>query len=54
MDFAEYLRKSGVSENSKFIELKGIVILVKLDEMYSILKSLLANGYWSRRESGTG
>ena len=47
MDFAEHLRKkSDVSENSKvymvhFYEIefmKYIVILVKPDEMYSILK----------------
>ena len=44
MDFAEYLRKSNVSE---FImtdiyekdSMKGIVILVKVDETYNILKS---------------
>ena len=38
----------------KFIEMKGIVILVKVDEMYNILKSLLATGYWSRDEGGIG
>ena len=27
---------------TKVIEMKGIVILVKLDEMYNILKSVLA------------
>ena len=32
--------------------MKGIVILVKVDEMYNILKSLLAIGYWSRDEGG--
>ena len=42
MDFAEYLRKSGVSETSKVYLIKGIVILVKVDEMYNILKRLLA------------
>ena len=52
MDFADYLRKSGVS--AKFIEMKDIVILVKLDEMYNILKSLLATGYWSRHKDGIG
>ena len=48
MDFAEHIRKSGVSENRKvyilldFYEMdfmKSIVILVKVDEMYNILKS---------------
>ena len=46
MDFVEYLRKSLVSENSKvyygrFLRngLKDIVILVKVDEMRSILTS---------------
>ena len=47
MDFAEHLRKSDVSENSKVYMvdvykmdfMKGIVILVKVDEMYNILKS---------------
>ena len=28
--------------------MKGIVIFVKVDEMYSILKSLLTNRFWSR------
>ena len=48
LDFAEHIRKSGVSENRKvyilldFYEMdfmKSIVILVKVDEMYNILKS---------------
>ena len=52
MDLEEYFTKSGVSENSKFIQEKGIVILVKVDETYNILKSLLATGYWSRHEGG--
>ena len=48
MDFAEHIRKSGVSENRKvyilldFYEMdfmKSIVILVKVEEMYNILKS---------------
>ena len=47
MDFAEYLRKSDVSENSKVYYGRflrnglhvAIVILVKVDEMYNILKS---------------
>ena len=28
--------------------MKGIVILVKVDEIYKILKSTLANDFWSR------
>ena len=43
MDFAEHLRKSDVQETAKFIEMKGIVILVKVDERYNILKSLTYN-----------
>ena len=47
MDFAEHLRKSDVSENKKVFMvdfhgidfIKGIVILVKVDEMYNILNS---------------
>ena len=55
MDSSESLRKS-VSQisNVKFIMgdfykmdfMNGIVILVKVDEMYNILKSLLAISYW--------
>ena len=55
MDSSESLRKS-VSQisNVKFIMgdfykmdfMNGIVILVKEDEMYNILKSLLAISYW--------
>ena len=56
MNFAKYLRKSDVSENSKVYMvdiyemdfMKGIVILVKVDEMYKILKSPLANHFWSK------
>ena len=32
--------------------MKGIVILVKVNKMHSILKSLLATGYWWRDEIG--
>ena len=49
MDFAECLRKSVVSEQV----LKDIAILAKADEIYNILKSLLATGDWSRHEDGT-
>ena len=61
MDSSESLRKS-VSQisNVKFIMgdfykmdfMNGIVILVKEDEMYNILKSLLAISYWQRDEGG--
>ena len=34
--------------------MKSIDILVKVDEIYNILKSLLATGYWSRYEFGIG
>ena len=34
--------------------MKVNVILVKVDEMYNILKSMPATGYWSRHESGYG
>ena len=33
---------------------KGIVILVNIDEIDNILKSLLATGYWPRDEDETG
>ena len=56
MDFAEYLRKSEGSENSevyygRFLRNglhESIVRLAKVDEMYKILKSWLANRFWSR------
>ena len=34
--------------------MKGIDMLVKVDEMYNILKTLLATRYWSRDEGGIG
>ena len=48
MNFAEYLKKSNVSENRKVIManfykmdlMKGIAILVKVDDMYNTLKSV--------------
>ena len=61
MDFAEYIRRSDVSGSTKkfimanFYEidfLKGIVILVNVDEMCKILKSLQANSFWSRDKGG--
>ena len=56
MDFAEYLENQTFQRSGKFIEMKGIVILikVKVNDMYNILKSLLATGYSSRDEGGTG
>ena len=36
MDFAECLRKLGVQRTAKFIEMKSIVILVKVDENCNI------------------
>ena len=32
--------------------MKGIVSLVKVDDMYKVLKSPLANRFWSRDEIG--
>ena len=34
--------------------MKGIVLLVKVNEMGKILKSLLTNSFWSRDEGGSG
>ena len=64
MDFAKYLRKLDVSEKSDFQKffmvdfyemdfMKGIVKLVKVDEMYIIFKSA-SLVYWSRNEDGIG
>ena len=33
--------------------MNDIVILAKVDNMYNILKSLLATGYWSRHEGAS-
>ena len=64
MEFAEHLRKSDLLENSKFITIdsyemdfmKVIVILVKVDKMYNILRSagMLLVCYWSRDEDEIG
>ena len=64
VDFAEHLRKSDLSENSKFItidsyeidSMKVIVILVKVDKMYNILRSagMLLVCYWSRDKDEIG
>ena len=48
------LQNQEFQRTAKFIQEKDIVILVKVDEMYNILKSLLATGYWSRHEGGIG
>ena len=45
MNFAEFIRKLGVSENILFSEKKAVVILAKVDEMYNILKSVLASHF---------
>ena len=47
MDFAEYLENQTFQRSAKFVEMKGIVILikVKVNEMYNNLKSLLREGY---------
>ena len=34
--------------------MKGIVLLVKVNEMGKILKSLLTNSFWSKDEGGSG
>ena len=34
--------------------MKGIVILVNVDEMYKILERLLANRFWSRDKGAIG
>ena len=43
--------KFNMADFYKMEFMKGIFILVKTDEMHKILKSLLANRYWSRDES---
>ena len=56
MGFAVYPGKSDVIM-ADFYEMdcmKGIVVLVKVDEMYNIFKSLIATGYWSRYEGWIG
>ena len=56
MGFAVYPRKSDVIMVDFYDMdcMKGIVILVKVDEMYNIFKSLIATGYWSRYEGWIG
>ena len=48
------LENLAFNRTEKFIEIKGVVILVKVDEMYNIVKILLATDYWSRHEDGIG
>ena len=53
MDFTEYLKNQKVQRTAKFIMagfyeldfIKGIVRLVKVDDMYKVLKSALANRF---------
>ena len=48
MDFAEYLENQTFQRSAKFVEMKGIVILIKVkvnDLRYNNLKSLLREGY---------
>ena len=42
LHFAEYLENQAFQRIVKFIEIKGVVLLVKVDEMYNILKSVPA------------
>ena len=56
--FEDILENQAFQRTAKFIETKSIVVLVKvlekvfvkIDEMYNILKRVLATGYWSRDE----
>ena len=48
------LENQAFQRTAKFIEMKGIVKLAKVDEMYNIFKSLLATGYWPRGEGRIG
>ena len=55
LDFAIYLENQAFQRTAKFIEMKGIVILVvKVDDVYNILKCLLATGYWTRVKWAAG
>ena len=53
MDFQNILENQAFQGTPKFIDMKGVVILVKVDDTYNILKSLLATGYWSRHGGGS-
>ena len=56
--FENILENQAFQRTAKFVETKSIVVLVKvlekvfvkIDEMYNILKRVLATGYWSRDE----
>ena len=52
--FKNIIENQALQRTATFIEMKGIVMLVKVDEVYNILKILLATSYWSRYEDGTG
>ena len=52
MDFAEYLREQFMVNFYKMDFMKGIVLLVKLDEICTVSWSPLATVYWSRDEIG--
>ena len=47
------LENQAFQRAAKFIEMKGIVLLVKINEMYNTFKSLSATRYLSRHEGGT-
>ena len=46
------LENQAFQRTAKIIEMNDIVILAEVDEMYNILKSFLATGYWSRHDGG--
>ena len=48
-----FLENQAVQRTGKFIEMKGIVILAKVREMYNIFKSLIVIVYWSRYKERT-
>ena len=52
--FKNIIENQALQRTATFIEMKGIVMLVKVDEVYNILKILLATSYWSRYEDGNG
>ena len=54
MDFEQYLRKSGLSEDNKVYWNERYCYASKRREMYNILKSLLSTDSWWRYEGGTG
>ena len=46
------LENQAFQRTAKIIEMNNIVILAKVVEMYNILKSFIATGYWSRHDGG--